>query len=114
MDRRVKRKTLVSYHEARKLLEGRIKEDIVLDIQNRTWEYLKMFGDKDPEAARRLVEKLVEIGVKEVVAVNIVNLCPQDPGEVRLILSMDKETSYPLDIPEKILGLLEEYCSSTQ
>lgn len=111
MDRRIKKKILVSYHEARTLLEPRIKEESVLDIQVKTWEYLKIFGDRSPEEARRILEELLKLGIKDVVAVNILNICPSSEGEVRSILSMDKEASYPLDIPEKILAVIRDYCS---
>ncbi len=114
MERRILNQKPVSYSEARKLLEKRIREKefgIIITI-DRTLSYLRVFGDKDPEKAEKTVERLVDIGLDPEVAVNIVNICPQDPGEVRSILSMKKEAVYDEELISRILNAIKDYCLS--
>ncbi|MCE4612991.1 MAG: hypothetical protein F7C07_04080 [Desulfurococcales archaeon] len=113
MNRRVISKRYLSLAEARDLLEKRMKEEPPpITEQERTWDYLKTFGKGDPEKARKAIENLQGIGLDEVLSVNIVNMCPSTPGEVRLILAMRKELTYNEELVSKILEIVRDYCGS--
>ncbi|MCE4601314.1 MAG: RNA polymerase Rpb4 family protein [Desulfurococcales archaeon] len=115
MERRIVKEKYVTYSEARRLLEDRVREKefgVIITV-DKTLGYLRVFGDKDPDKARGAVEKLVGLGLDEDVAVNIVNICPSDPGEVRSILSMKKEFVYDESLIEGILEAIREYCESS-
>ncbi|MEB3788215.1 MAG: hypothetical protein GSR78_05610 [Desulfurococcales archaeon] len=110
MERRIVSKRFVTWSEAREIMLERIQDEEsgVRPEQERTWEYLKEFGVHDPQASREAVERIMELGVKEEVAVNIVSFCPRQPGEVRLILDMDKENRYSEEVVSKIMEIVEE------
>ncbi len=110
MKRRIISKKLVTWSEARRIMEDRIRDEApsILAEQERTWEYLKVVGDRDPDREREAVEKLVELGLSEVLAVNMVNICPKQPGEVRLVLAMEKELVYDEELVTKILDIVRE------
>ena len=52
------------------------------------------------------------MGLDEVLSVNIVNMCPSTPGEVRLILAMRKDLRYDEELLSRILDTVREYCES--
>ena len=110
MERRIVSKRFVTWSEAKEIMYARIQDEEsgIRPEQERTWEYLREFGVYDLEASREAVEKIMELGVKEEVAVNIVSFCPKQPGEVRLILDMDKENKYGEEIVAKIMEIVEE------
>lgn len=110
MKRRIISKKLVTWSEARRIMEDRIKDETpsILAEQERTWEYLKTVGDRDPDREREAVKKLMELGLSEVLAVNMVNICPKQPGEVRLVLAMEKELVYDEELVSKILDVIRE------
>ncbi len=115
-ERRIVRERYVPLSYARKLVEKRLQEDDVGVVPPlaRVRDYLKSFGTRDPELAVKVVEKLVsERGLPEHVAVNIVDICPGSPGEVRSILAMVKELVYDEELVKGILEDISEYCAST-
>ena len=113
MERKLVSKKLLSYAEAKKLVEERIKEGNYNETTERSWEYLKLFGTGDPELARRTIERLVnDLKLDEIIAVNIVNICPKEPGEVRLILAISKEFIYDEELVKKVLEYVQEYCGT--
>jgi len=115
LERKIIKEKYVTYSEARELLEKRVREKefgIIITV-DKTLNYLRLFGDKDPEKARETVKKLVELGLDEDLAVVVANICPSDPGEVRSILSMKKEFVYDEELVGKILDSITDYCNST-
>ena len=87
------------------------EEDRGLAIIGEVLEYLSKVAPQLPaDKSRELVEKLVEQGVKEVVAVAIANICPRSQGELMAILQMDRSISV-VDVASKIYGVVREYCS---
>lgn len=100
---------------ARRLAEERLQEGEtgVSPILLKARDYLDKYGLGDPDKAVETVEKLKELGLDEVVAVNIVNICPRSPGEVRSILMMKKEAAYDEELVSKILETIEDFCSTT-
>jgi len=110
LDRKIVGKRFVSWSEARSIMEERIKQGSpsILPEQERTWEYLKTVGNRDPERDREAINKLIELGLNEITAVNMVNICPREPGEVRLVLQLEKDKVYDEDLINKILDILNE------
>lgn len=110
MKRRILGKQLVTWSEARSIMEDRVREEDppILAEQERTWEYLKLVGARDPSREREAVKKLMELGLSEALAVNMVNICPREPGEVRLVLAMEKELVYDEDMVRKVLEIVGE------
>ncbi len=123
MERRIIGEKPVTYSEVReilaKLMEERSRErgegdgaeeDRGLAIIGEVLEYLsKVAPPLSAEKSRELVEKLVENGVKEVVAVAIANICPKSQGELMAILQMDRSISV-VDVASKVYGIVREYC----
>ncbi len=112
MQRRILKKEYITLIEARSLMKDRISyEGLPLTPeQERAWEYLKAFGQGDPEKARSAVNRLVEAGLDPVIAVNLVNICPSSAGEVRLILGMRKEMVFSEELVNRILDSLRDVC----
>ncbi len=113
MERKIIAQRNITWSEARKLLRARIEEEhgVPLPMQI-TWEYLREFGDRDPEAAAETVKKLMGLGLDEEVSVNLANICPKQPGEVRSILAMRRDLQYDEELVSKILEILEPYCET--
>ncbi|MCE4602981.1 MAG: hypothetical protein F7B18_07350 [Desulfurococcales archaeon] len=110
MKRKIINKQLVTWSEARSIMESRIRdvEPPILPEQERTWEYLKLVGSRDPVREREAVEKLAELGLRPEIVVNLVNMCPKTPGEVRLVLAMDKEIVYDEELVSRILEIMKD------
>ena len=76
----------------------------------RTYEYLSRFSKCDANAAERAVKRLIdEVGLSEIVAVNIVNVLPQSIHEIRPILELERRVLSTEEV-EKILNVLREEC----
>jgi DNA-directed RNA polymerase subunit F len=114
LERKLVNVKYISYAEARDVLYKRIQEAPLKDLIERTWEYLSDVGEGDAVKAAETREKLVSLGIDEIVAANLVSICPKTPGEVRSIL-MSKETTkeimYNEEVINKILEILKEFCS---
>ena len=98
--------------EAREILEKRNEEGEMIDVQNRTLEYLQRFSRCDSNKVKPLLKDLEELGVEEEIAVNIVNIVPGNIDDLRTIVSAGEKT-YTTDQLKKILSKLEEYCMKT-
>ncbi|MEZ0345450.1 MAG: RNA polymerase Rpb4 family protein [Infirmifilum sp.] len=74
--------------ELRETLETIEKSRELSGIERYTLEYARKFAKiQDPARARAIVERLMkEFDLPEDTAVQLVNVKPQDPAEVRLIL----------------------------
>ena len=97
---------------AKKILEA--VSELVQEnpIVARTYEYLSRFSKCDAEKAERAVKRLIEeLGLSEIVAVNIVNILPQTIHEVRPLLELEPRTLTPEEV-EKIVEILKEECGS--
>ncbi|MEB3844886.1 MAG: hypothetical protein LRS48_04305 [Desulfurococcales archaeon] len=114
MTRKVVSEKSITWAEAMRLLQERVKDETsgVVLIQERTLEYLKTVSLLDAENAERLAAELETAGIPRDVAVVIANICPQSPGEVRSILEMDKEKKYDEELVNKILEIVSKYCGS--
>jgi len=114
LERRVAGRRYVPLPVARRLVESRLAEEGygVDPSIPRVRDYLKLFGDRDPDKAEEAVEKLKALGLQEVTAVDIVNICPGTPGEVRSILVLEPEKNYDEELVKRILDEISEYCAS--
>jgi len=74
--------------------------------QKATIEYVKRVARVDPEKARNAVQKLVEIGIPEELAVKIVNVWPEDMTDLYVVLA--KEEGITEDLYERILEVLRD------
>ncbi|MCG2873115.1 MAG: hypothetical protein L7H09_01020 [Acidilobus sp.] len=110
MNRRIESRRYLTYVEAREILQRRISESgaSVNPVQERTWEFLRLFGQGDPTASRKAIEELMNAGLDEDLAVELVNMCPDDEGFINLILSGKKG----LTISEELLNKIKETLSS--
>jgi len=109
MLRRIESRRYLTYAEARKILEDRVAGSggALNPTQDRTWQYLRLFGNIDPGTAREAVDELVKGGIPEYLAVELVNMCPNEDGYINTILSSEEG----LKINEELLGKVREVLS---
>ncbi len=72
--------------------------------QNATAEYVKRVARVDAETARAAVQRLVELGISEELAVKIVNVWPEDKTDLYTVLA--KEEGVTEDLYDRILEAL--------
>ncbi len=72
--------------------------------QKATMEYVKRVAHVDAEKARAAVEKLVEMGLSDELAVKIVNVWPKDKIDLYTVLA--KKEGVTEDLYDKILEVL--------
>lgn len=96
--------------EVRELLEKEEAKRDLSTLERYTLDYARRFAKiKDPVSARKAVEQLMsEMALPEEIAVQLVNIAPSDPGEVRSILSPLNRifTEEELD---KIIEIIHQY-----
>jgi len=71
--------------------------------QNATLEYVKRVAHTDAETARAAVQRLVELGLDEELAVKVVNIWPQDKTDLYVVLAKESVSE---DLYDKILEVL--------
>ncbi len=99
--------TIISIPEAKALLEARIKEGNVIDLQSITFKQLSEFSKFDQEKAKLVIETLKsKFRFSHETAVQIVNICPETSEELRILLPPEKILSKE-EISE-ILKLIDE------
>jgi DNA-directed RNA polymerase subunit F len=94
--------------QVKKLLES-IGEENLDQLQRRTFDYVSKFSKVDPDAAEKIVERLVtEFGLEEEEAVQIVNCMPKTVDELRVFLAGGRKI---IDVStlKTIVGLLDEH-----
>ena len=74
----------------------------------RVGEYVTKFNKC--EKGEELVEDLVSMGLKEITAVLIANIVPQNPDEVKALSNFEPELPDE-DTIQKILEKVADYCS---
>ncbi len=104
--------TPVSIPEVKELLSNKKQE--LTPLQMRVYNYAASFSKISPEAARKLINELIEQhGLQRDEACQIVNICPTTVEELRTILSGYKRlVSTILFSDEKlneILRLIKQY-----
>ncbi|MCE4617360.1 MAG: hypothetical protein F7C32_02110 [Desulfurococcales archaeon] len=105
----------VPWSYAYKFMERRAEQEPgIMGVQQKTLMYLKEFANMEPEEAMELVRELEGLGLKDFVAANLVNICPQTINEIYWILQVDTETQYDPDTVEKIHRILSKHCSRVE
>lgn len=93
---------------AKDILERRIKENEVLDIQRKTLNYLTKISKCKPNIALRLVSELCKrFGLRRETSVMIVNIMPSTVDELRTIVSIEEKTFTTEELNE-ILKVISE------
>ena len=111
MSEEVGRKVLkaepISIPEMKEILDNiDLPEEELPPIVLKVREYVNKFSKLSPEKAKILKKKLVEIeGVDEEKAVQIINILPKTPEEIKEIFH---EKIILGDLPQKILDILKE------
>ena len=95
--------------EVKKVLEEFADENELNYQQNVTLNHLARFKRYSAEDAEEIYNKLIEeFGLRERVAVHIVDLVPEDLADMRLIFAKEPSKTTKEDM-EKILEMLEQY-----
>jgi Uncharacterized protein conserved in archaea len=86
---RIVSETNLTLAEIVEILEKEESKRELTTLERYTLDYARKFAKiKDPQSARKAVRQLMEeMGLPEEIAVQLVNIMPRDPGEVRLILA---------------------------
>ncbi|MEM3510462.1 MAG: RNA polymerase Rpb4 [Nitrososphaerales archaeon] len=100
------KKQPITIPEAKKLLEN-LDLDQADQIQKRTLDYLTKFSKTTPEKASKLVKTLIEKGLTEEEAVELVNNMPRSIEEVRVFTSGWKKF-LPTATLQEILSILQQ------
>jgi len=105
----IKEKSL-TLSEVKALLEEQEKNRELSSLENLTLDYARKLAKiQNAEKSRELVKELVEkFDIPEEFAVQIVNIMPKEPGELRLILS-PLNMIFSEEQLREILNLLERY-----
>lgn len=114
MERHIESRRYLTYFEAREILRKRLEESggaLTNPVQERTWDYLRVIGEGDANKARETVESLKKLGLEEYIAVQLVNMCPDEDGYVTLILEGQEGLSVTAELLGKIREVLSSFCS---
>jgi len=103
----------VPYTIARELMHKRVSSGATGALQERVWDYLREFGEGDPELAAKAYERLVSMGIPEAIVAVILSICPKTRGELLSIYQMDKEFKPSDDHFDPVLEAIEEFCKTT-
>ena len=98
-------KRYLSNKDAYELIEKRRKEGNPTYEQNVTLEYLKTYRENKKEKVD--IKELLELGIKEEIAISLINLEPKTTDEVRYIFSSFREVVME-DLIKQILDLFSE------
>ncbi|OEC95853.1 MULTISPECIES: RNA polymerase Rpb4 family protein [Methanobrevibacter] len=99
----------ISSAEVKKVLEDFSEDNELNYEQNITLNHLARFKRYSVEDSEEIIEKLQEeFGLRDKVAVRIVDLVPKDLADLRLIFAKEAIKIEKPDM-EKILELLEQY-----
>lgn len=102
----------ITIPEALKLLEESISTFGSDDKVNEVLDYLRRFSKLNPDKAKELVSELVKrFGIARITAIQIVNIMPKYPEELKIILGLEKREFSDREIQE-MLDLINSYRSS--
>ena len=91
------------------ILEDFAEDNELTYEQNLTYNHLARFESYSVEDAEEIYQRLrEELGLRDKVAVHIVNLIPKDLADLRLIFAKEPTKTDKKDM-EEILKLLDEY-----
>jgi DNA-directed RNA polymerase subunit F len=113
LERELVGQRFVPYVLAKELMHRRVAGGPTGALQERVWDYLREFGEGDPELARRAYERLTAMGIPEAIVAVILSICPKTRGELLSIYQMDKEFKPNEDHFDPVLEVIEEFCKTT-
>jgi DNA-directed RNA polymerase subunit F len=107
---RIVSETNLTLAEIVEILEKEESKRELSTLERYTLDYARKFAKiKDPQSARKAVKQLMEeIGLPEEIAVQLVNIAPRDPGEVRLILAPLTKVFEEEDL-RRIIEIIKSY-----
>ena len=106
-DRNVTEKKLTT-PQVKKIMES-IGEENLDQLQRRTFDYVSKFSKVEPGDAEKLLQQLViDFGLEEVEAVQIVNCMPKSVEELRVFLAGGRKIIETSKL-EAIVNLLNEH-----
>ncbi|MDT7887741.1 MAG: RNA polymerase Rpb4 family protein [Desulfurococcales archaeon] len=91
------------------LLETEARGVKLQDLQRRVLEHATIFSKCREDKTEELVEKLMGLGLREVTAVHVVNICPRTKDELLSLLNFEQRMPDEEHM-EKILEMLGEHC----
>ena len=95
--------------EVKEIIENFSEDNELNYQQNLTLNHLARFKRYSPEDAEEIYQKLQEeFGLRDKVAVHIVDFVPEDLADMRLIFAKEPTKTTKEDM-EKILEMLEQY-----
>lgn len=106
MEIKIEKSEYVSYSEAKRILEGKNKDNELSATIERTIEYLSAVEKCTVEKASHLRAEIIKMGLKEETAAIIASICPSTLDELRSTLFLEEKT-YSTDDLNKILELIK-------
>jgi DNA-directed RNA polymerase subunit F len=99
---------MLTLPEVKKVMESMGEENLD-QLQRRAFDYVSKFSKIDPEAAEKLVQRLVtEFGLEELEAVQVVNCMPKSIDELRIFLAGGRKI-IDASMLKTIVNLLDEH-----
>jgi DNA-directed RNA polymerase subunit F len=91
------------------LLETEARGAKLQDLQRRVLEHATIFSKCSEDKVDELVDKLLGLGLREITAAHVINICPRTKDELISLLNFEQKMPSEENM-EKILELLSEYC----
>ncbi len=98
---------IISTPEALEILEKRKKEGDLGYEQQVSYDHIKKFAKLDVSRAEKLYKHIIELGLSEKSAIQIIDILPTDMIQLKQILANEKNAPAE-DVTEKIFKLVEE------
>lgn len=103
----------IPYSIARSLVYRRVSEGSVSMFLERVWDYLREFGEGDPDLAARALERLTSLGLPDDIAAVVLSICPRSRGELLSIYQMRKDFVPSENHFDPVLEEIKEFCMTT-
>jgi DNA-directed RNA polymerase subunit F len=108
LPKKIIKEEILTLPEVKQLLEERAKEELSY-MQRITLDYVSKFSKLSAEAARQMVNELIEeFNLKPETAVQIANILPDTIHELRVLLTTEPKT-FTSDELKKMMEILKKY-----
>lgn len=98
----------ITLPKVKMMLEQRMKDGELSDLQKRSYDYSIKFSKLSPEKADGLLKRLKEDGISSFISTQIVNIVPQSVDELRMIFMAESKLMVPSEL-EKILTVVNTF-----
>jgi DNA-directed RNA polymerase subunit F len=106
---KVNEEKLITWHEARKILDSKAKEKALGYEQKNALEHLKKFCKISGKAAEEMVSKLAENRkLKEKHIISIINIMPKNTDELRILFANEAITLSEEE-KKKIINIVKKF-----